>query len=136
MRLAALVLVLVLGAAAPADDPPRYPPDTVLLLVAPWCAPCHAELARLDTIAAAARPRAVRVFMVEDGARAAAMWQRVPAAYRWTPPDGELRRYRTDALARTAGLPFAIATDARGRVCATRGGGLDAARVVALVREC
>lgn len=134
LRLAALVLAL--GAAAPVADTPRYPADSVLLLIAPWCAPCHAELARLDTIAAAARPRAVRVFMVEDGARAAAMWRRVPEAYRWTPPDGEVRRYRTDALGRAAGLPFAIATDARGRVCATRDGGMDATRVVALVRGC
>ncbi|WP_335308823.1 hypothetical protein [Sphingomonas phyllosphaerae] len=131
-----MALTLVLGAAAPAPEAPRYPADTVLLLVAPWCAPCHAELARLDTIAAAARSRAVRVFMVEDGARAAAMWRRVPEAYRWTPPDGEVRRYRTDALARAAGLPFAIATDARGHVCATRDGGMDAVRVVALVGAC
>lgn len=134
MRLAALALLLV--GAAPAADTPRYPPDSVLLLIAPWCAPCHAELARLDTIAAAARPRAVRVFMVEDGARAAAMWRRVPDAYRWTPPDGEVRRYRADALARAAGLPFAIATDARGRVCAARDGGMDATRVVALTAKC
>ena len=134
LRLAALALLL--GGAAPGADAPRYPADSVLLLIAPWCAPCHAELARLDTIAAAARPRAVRVFMVEDGARAAAMWRRVPDAYRWTPPDGEVRRYRTDALARAAGLPFAIATDAQGRICATRDGGMDAARVVALIRAC
>lgn len=129
-------LVLVLGAAAPAADAPRYPPDSVLLLVAPWCAPCHAELARLDAIAAAAWPRAVRVFMVEDGARAAAMWRRVPEAYRWTPPAGEERRYRVDALGRTAGLPFSIATNSRGQVCAGRGGGMDAARVAALVKAC
>ncbi|MEH3124085.1 MAG: hypothetical protein PGN16_19320, partial [Sphingomonas phyllosphaerae] len=96
----------------------------------------HTELARLDAIAAAARPRAVRVFMVEDGTRAAAMWRRVPEAYRWTPPAGEVHRYRTDALARAAGLPFAIATDAHGRICATSGGGLDAARAMALVKAC
>lgn len=122
--------------ARAADAPPRYPSDTVLLLVAPWCAPCHGEIARLDTIAAAARPRAVRVFMVEDGAPARAMWRSVPDAYRWTPPAGEERRYRSDALARAAGLPFGIATDAQGRVCAMRSGGLDAARVAALVAAC
>ena len=114
----------------------RYPRDSVLLLVAPWCAPCHAELARLDAIAAAARPRAVRVFMVDDGPRAAAMWRRVPDAYRWAPLAGEERRYRSDALARTAGLPFSMATDARGQVCAMRGGGMDAARVATLVKAC
>lgn len=121
--------------AAPAPDV-RYPPDSVLLLVAPWCAPCHAELARLDAIAVGARPRAVRVFMVDEGPRAAAMWRGVPAGYRWTPPAGEERRYRADALARTAGLPFSLATDAHGRVCAARGGGMDAARVKVLVTGC
>jgi thiol-disulfide isomerase/thioredoxin len=132
---AALAALAALPASA-AEPPLRYPPDSVLLLVAPWCAPCHAELARIDAIAAAARPRAVRVFMVEDGPRARAMWRDVPDSYRWTPPAGEERRYRGDALARTAGLPFGIATDARGRVCATRGGGMDAARVAALVEGC
>ncbi len=136
--LAALATLATLAAlpASAAEPPLRYPPDSVLLLVAPWCAPCHAELARIDTIAAAARPRAVRVFMVEDGPRARAMWRNVPDAYRWTPPAGEEHRYRSDALARTPGLPFGIATDVRGRVCATRGGGIDAARVVALVAAC
>ncbi|WP_394646662.1 hypothetical protein [uncultured Sphingomonas sp.] len=133
--LSLVAAVLGGGAAAPAGDL-AYPPDSVLLLVAPWCAPCHAELARLDTIAAAARPQRLRVFMVDDGAGAGAMWRRVPDGYRWTPPAGEERRYRADALARTPGLPFSLATDARGRVCAMRGGGMDAARVAALVGAC
>ncbi|KQN89813.1 hypothetical protein ASE95_16700 [Sphingomonas sp. Leaf231] len=132
-----MIAAMTIAAPARAADPaPHYPPDTVLLLVAPWCAPCHAELARLDAIAAAARPHAVRVFMVADGAGARAMWQRVPEAYRWTPPDGEARRYRADAMGRTPGLPFSIATDARGRVCATHGGGLDAPRAARLVAAC
>ena len=73
--------------------------------------------------------------MVVEAARHHGL-RRVPDAYRWTPPEGEVRRYRADALARAAGLPFAIATDARGRVCATRAGGMDATRVVALVGAC
>lgn len=135
----AVAMLLALLCAPPARAAPaevHYPANSVLLLVAPWCAPCHAELARLDTIAAAARPRAVRVFMVDDGPRAAAMWRRVPDVYRWTPPAGEERRYRADAMARTVGLPFGMATDARGRVCATDGGGMDAARIRMLVQAC
>lgn len=108
----------------------------MLLLVAPWCAPCHAELARLDAIAAAARPLAVRVFAVEDNVRARAMLRGVPEARRWSPPEGEARRARADALARAPGLPFSLATDSAGRVCAGQGGGLDAARTAALVATC
>lgn len=119
-----------------AAEPVAYPADTVLLLVAPWCAPCHAELARLDTIAAAARPLAVRVLAVEDNPRARAMLARVPERQRWSPPEAEARRTRADALGRAGGLPFSLATDGAGRVCAGQGGGLDAARTAALVAKC
>lgn len=135
MRAAGVAIACAMPAAAASGDL-RYPPDSVLLLVAPWCAPCHAELARLDALATAARPKTVRVFMVDDGPRAAAMWRRVPDAYRWVPSAGEERRYRSDALSRTVGLPFGMATDARGRICAARGGGMDAVKVAALVKEC
>lgn len=119
-----------------AEQPVRYPAGSVLLLVAPWCAPCHAEITRLDAIAQAAKPRTVRVFMVEDGPRAHAMWRNVPSIYRWTPPTGEERRYRADAMSLAAGLPFGFVTDASGRVCAAKGGGLDAERVGLLIAEC
>jgi thiol-disulfide isomerase/thioredoxin len=119
-----------------AEQPVRYPAGSVLLLVAPWCAPCHAEISRLDAIAQAAKPRAVRVFMVEDGPRAQAMWRGVPAVYRWTPPANEERRYRSDAMSRAAGLPFGFVTDASGRVCAAKGGGMDAERVGLLIADC
>lgn len=124
------------GAAVDAESPLRYPPDTVLLLVAPWCAPCHAELARLDTIVAAAHPAAVRVVAVEDDARARAMVRGVAANHRWTPPDPDAPRYRADLLARAAGLPFSVATDAGGRICAGVAGGLNPARVAALLARC
>lgn len=119
-----------------AAEPGAYPADTVLLLVAPWCAPCHAELARLDAIAAAARPLAVRVLAVEDNPRARAMLARVPEWQRWSPPEPDARRTRADALGRAGGLPFSLVTDAAGRVCAGQGGGLDAARTAALVAKC
>lgn len=136
VALSAIATIAMLAPAQAGEMAPPYPANSVLLLVAPWCAPCHGELARLGEIAAAARPRRVRVFMVEDGARARAMWARVPEGYRWTPPDGEARRFRADALGRAVGLPFSMATDARGRICAARGGGMDAARVAALVAAC
>lgn len=119
-----------------AADPPRYPPDSVVLVVAPWCAPCHAELARLDGIAAAAAPRAVRVFLAEQGPRAEAMVRGVVPDRRWRPPGDAWRHARADLMARTPGLPFSIVTDGAGAICAQTGAGLDALRVRALIARC
>lgn len=113
-----------------------YPPDTVLLLVAPWCAPCYGELARLDEIAAAAIPRAVRVMPIEDGARAIAMVREVPADRLWTVSPQRMRQARADLLEQAVGLPYAVVTDAGGAVCAGQGGGLDRERTRALVGRC
>jgi len=118
------------------DGAPGYPPRSVLLLVAPWCAPCHAEVARLDALAAAATPLSVRVLLVDQGARARAMVRDVPSAQRWEPPADAWRRARADLMARTPGLPFSVVTDGQGRICAATGGGLTPERVRALIRRC
>jgi thiol-disulfide isomerase/thioredoxin len=129
-------LVALTSGAAAADQAPRYPERTVLLLVASWCAPCYAELRRLDDIATAARPLQVRVLLVDDGARSRAMVRGIDAARRWEPAADELRRVRSDIWQRTAGLPFSVVTDGKGRICAEQSGGLDAARTLALVKRC
>jgi len=126
----------MLGTAAGADAPSPFPPGVVLMLVAPWCAPCHGEIARADALAAAARPHALLVMAMDDGPRARAMVRRVAPALRWEPAADTMRRARADALERAAGLPYSIATDDRGRICADRRGGLDDARVRDLVARC
>lgn len=113
-----------------------YPPDTVLLLVAPWCAPCYGELSRLDEIGAAAKPRAVRVMLIEDGPRARAMVRGVPAERLWTLSPQRMRQARADLLEQAAGLPYSVVTDADGAICAGQGGGLDRERTRALVTRC
>jgi thiol-disulfide isomerase/thioredoxin len=132
----ALCLVASTSSAAAAEPAPRYPERTVLLLVASWCAPCYAELARLDEIASAARPLQVRVLLVDDGARSRAMVRGIDAARRWEPQGDEMRRVRADIWQRTAGLPFSVATDGTGRICAEQNGGLDTKRTLALVKRC
>lgn len=133
-------MLALISALAPvpvmAEPALRYPPDTLLLLVAPWCAPCHGELARLDAIVAAARPLTVQVVAIEDNPRARAMVGGVAPRRRWTPPEDDARRYRADLMARAAGLPFSVATDAAGHVCAGVGGGLNDARIAALLARC
>jgi hypothetical protein len=132
----ALATAAMLGAAEQPPPPLKLPPNTLLLLVAPWCAPCWSELARLEELAAAAAPMDARVLSMEDGPRARAMIAELPARRRWAPAANERDAVRATLWARTPGLPFSVATDGRGRICAERGGGLDLAGARALVRSC
>lgn len=108
----------------------------MLLVVAPWCAPCHGELARLDAITAAAAPRSVRVFLADRGPKAEAMVRGLAPDRRWQPPRDGWRHARDDLMARTPGLPFSVVTDAAGAICAQTGGGLDAPKMRVLVARC
>lgn len=135
--LAAVLLLITLGGSGSAAEPgPLYPENALVLFVAPWCTPCYGELARLDDIAAAARPRQVRVLLVEDGVRGRAMIRNLEPSHRWEPPASEMRRIRANMWRRTAGLPYSVATDERGRICAEQKGGLDPARTRQLVERC
>lgn len=133
---AAFIATAGIVTAASADAPRPYPPATVILLAAPWCAPCYQEIAQIDQIAVAARPYDVRLLLVEDGARARAMVRGVNPARLWEPPPGRIRRIRAELLSRTPGLPYAVVINERGRICAERGGSLDAARARRLVALC
>jgi thiol-disulfide isomerase/thioredoxin len=107
-----------------------------VILVASWCAPCRAELARLDGIAAASGGRTLRVLAIDDSAATVRMLRAVDPARQWRPAIQEVARVRAALLARTAGLPYSVATDARGLICAEENGGLDAARTTAMMRRC
>lgn len=122
-------------ASRPVRDDPRLPPRSVIVLVASWCAPCRGELARLDTIAPAIGGRTLRVLAIDDSAATARMLRVIDPARVWR-PDAGVDHVRALLLARTAGLPFSVVTDARGAVCAQGNGGLDAHRAAALVQHC
>lgn len=125
-----------MGAANAPQAPVALPAGTVLLLVAPWCAPCWEELKRLDGLAVAAAPLRVRVLMMEDGPRARAMAAEIAPAWQWT-PDGAIRaRVRAALWARTPALPFSVATGTTGVVCAEQSGGLNADNAKMLARRC
>lgn len=132
--------VLAASATLGATDAPRssseLPADTVLLLVAPWCAPCWEELKRLDGLAIAAAPLRVRVLMMEDGARARAMAAEIAPVWQWTPRVGSRATVRAILWARTPALPFSVATDKNGMICAERGGGLDVGKARTLAQLC
>jgi thiol-disulfide isomerase/thioredoxin len=115
---------------------PDYPANSVLLFVAAWCAPCRAELKRLDEIATAARPKAVRVVSFDNTERTEAMLRGIPLERMWRPTALTRKVMIDDLETRTAGLPFALATDERGQPCGESRRGLDAARTRALIADC
>lgn len=133
----AVAALLATGAAAdPHAGEPLYPPRAIMILVASWCAPCRGELARLGEIAAAAGRHSPRVLAIDDSAATVRMLRLVDPALVWRPEAAQRARVRAALLARTAGLPYAAATDARGAICAEENGGLDRERTTALVRRC
>lgn len=137
MRLSSQIAVAMAGALlAAADAPLVAPADAVVLVVAGWCAPCRAELAGLHAIAAAARPKSIRVAALDDLPSTRAMLASVPMAQRWRLGPRDRARLAEAVFARSAGLPFAFATDARGGWCSDRAGGLDAPRTQQLVARC
>ncbi|WP_211275769.1 TlpA family protein disulfide reductase [Sphingomonas mucosissima] len=137
--LATIAAVMACGfspAAAQAGPAGPYPPNTVLLLVASWCAPCHAELAQLEAISKAASPFAVRVMLVDDSRHSRRMVAAIPPQRQWAPDPSAMTAARKDLLARTPGLPYAVAIGAGGQPCADHRGGIDPQRVKSLVAQC
>lgn len=134
---AQLLITAFLIAAVPAlgAEAPPLPTRTLILFVADWCAPCHAEVARVPAIAAAAKPWRVRVTS-GDANPSHRLLQHVAVDQRWTPDAHTAALLRDELLSRTAGLPFAVALDGNGRVCAESAHALDAERTAMLLARC
>lgn len=130
-------MALLLAAAGPtAAAPMPYPPRTILLFVASWCAPCHGEIAQLPRLSEAARPYAVTVVPIDRGRATAAMLAGVPAGQRWVPDPVRLGTMREELFGGTAGLPFSVAIGGDGRVCGEHRGVLSPVKVEAMRRGC
>jgi hypothetical protein len=129
------VALLPLCVPASATETGPYPANSVLLFVASWCAPCHAELTRLPAITRGARPFRVLVVPFDDTASTRTMMEAVPPTQRWQPTNA-LRRQLTQELAGTSGLPFSVAVDGAGHACANVRKGLDGLAAEALVAAC
>ncbi|WP_294324165.1 hypothetical protein [uncultured Sphingomonas sp.] len=127
---------LLLAAVPAGATPPAYPPRTILLFVASWCAPCHGEIAGLPRLREAAGSWRVLVVPIDRGRATAAMMAGVPSAGRWVPDAVQLAAIREDLFGETAGLPFSVAIGGDGRPCGSHRGVLSAARVAALRAGC
>ncbi|MEJ7926990.1 hypothetical protein WG908_09510 [Sphingobium sp. AN641] len=132
----AIFLLVAPAPAAPAAEPSPYPRRTLILFVAAWCAPCHAEIARIDEIMRVAQPYGVKVVPMDSGRRGEAMLRRVPTAVLWRPTPGQLLAITTDLARRTTGLPFSIMTDDGAVLCASSKAGVDGHVVRAMQAQC
>lgn len=126
--------LMAVAAAPPAET--SLPARAIVLVVAGWCAPCHGEIARLGEIASAAPGRSIRVTGLDRGAATRAMLAKVPPQHRWEPDSAVIARLRAQVFDRSAGLPYAIATDGEGRPCADLTLPLDRERTRDLVLRC
>lgn len=127
----AVPLVGLLAATGPAA-----PASAVVLVVAGWCAPCREEIAHREAIAVAAAPRVVRIVAIDDPKSTRAMMAGLPRWAIWTLSPAERLRFADAVFARSAGLPYAFATDANGKRCADFSGELDPVKARALVARC
>lgn len=64
------------------------------------------------------------------------MMAALPSWRRWSPGATDSAAVRAALLMRTAGLPYSVAIDGRGRICGDVAGGLDGAKARTLVARC
>lgn len=112
------------------------PPESILLFVASWCAPCHGELARLEAIGRGAQPYRILVVPFDDSRATRAMLERVRPAQRWQPDRATQRRLAAEVARRSAGLPFSLALNSEAQICAGHSEALNAASAAAMVAAC
>jgi len=126
-----------IAAGSPVQAPvAALQPDTLILFVASWCAPCRIELARADAIAVAARPRRMRIVPLDKGQGTTAMLRKVRPDLVWNPDKAEMQALETRLLTQTAGLPFSAMTDDAGKPCALHRAILDTAAVAVMRKSC
>lgn len=132
--IAALLAATWPGAAGAADPDP--PGNAILLFVASWCAPCHAEVRDLPALRRAAGPMRVLVVPVDATRQTRAMLARVPAEAIVTLEPARAKAWMRRLAGGAPGLPTSVAVDLHGTVCGVRREPLDAAAVATIRRGC
>lgn len=130
-RIAPVILLLTAAASAPAPTSPAAlaePAGRIILFGATWCAPCRAERAEAQALAAAAAPWQVTLAWIDRPITA-------PAGLDTLTP-GQAERLARQYGGEGFGLPFAVAVDATGHACGLYRGPLRAAAMPVLLAGC
>ncbi len=129
----AMMTVLLLAGPAAASDDAKLPANALLLFGANWCAPCLEELRNLPALARAAAPSRI-ILAWTDGAPPR-LWREWPANADVTPIADALQAMQRFGGS-SAGLPYAVLLDGKGKPCAELRGKLTPDRLETLKAQC
>lgn len=116
-----------------AADDWKFPPGSLILFGANWCAPCLEELRELPVFAQAVAPS--RVILAWTDGKPPQLWREWPANAEMAPIADAIAAMEHLGGA-TAGLPYVMLLDGKGKLCADLRGKLTLERLEKLKTRC
>jgi len=124
------------GDARAKTDAFQLPPSSMVMFWAAWCAPCRSEVSAFAQLSGSAAPRKTLILAVGENPQSRAILSAIPpdhVRYTQEPFPALFRRF---GIRGPIALPFALMTDANGKICATISGGATVASVAVATRQC
>jgi hypothetical protein len=116
-----------------AGDEIKLPPNGLILFGANWCAPCLEELRDLPALARTMAPE--RIVLAWTDGKPVRLWREWPGNADVTSVTDAMQAIQRLGGS-SAGLPYAVLLDAKGKRCADLRGKLTVARLEAMKARC